>query len=241
MIRRVFLILSLVAAPAAAQDPAPPPPSDAQQPQFSENVEVVAVTPIHGLGVPKTKVAANVQVILPPSVPALSPPDAARLLAERATSVTVTDSQAGTFQPDVLFRGFSGSPLLGSSEGLAVYQDGVRMNEAFGDTVSWDAIPATAIASLNLIPGSNPLFGLNALGGALSIRTKDGFSGAGRRASLRGGSFGRYDVEAESGGRNGRFGYYLAGSLNTEDGWRDHSPSTVRRLFGDVGWRNTSS
>ena len=80
----------------------------------------------------------------------------------------------------MLFRGFTGSPLLGSSEGLAVYQDGVRMNEAFGDTVSWDAIPATAIASLNLIPGSNPLFGLNALGGALSIRTKDGFSAPGQ-------------------------------------------------------------
>ena len=170
--------MSLIAAPVAAQDPAPPP-SDAQQPQFSENVEVVAVTPIHGLGVPKSKVAANVQVIVPPAVPALAPPDAARLLAERATSVTVTDSQAGTFQPDVLFRGFTASPLLGSSEGLAVYQDGIRMNEAFGDTVSWDAIPATAIASLNLIPGSNPLFGLNALGGALSIRTKDGFSGGG--------------------------------------------------------------
>ena len=115
------------------------------------------------------------------------------------------------------------------------------MNEAFGDTVSWDAIPATAIASLNLIPGSNPLFGLNALGGALSIRTKDGFSAPGSRGSFRGGSFGRYDVEAESGGQNGRLGYYLAGSLNTEDGWRDHSPSTVRRLFGDVGWRSTGS
>ena len=232
----------LIAAPVAGQDPAPqPPPNDAQQPQYSESVEVVAVTPIHGLGVPKSKVAANVQVIVPPPVPALAPSDAARLLAERATSVTVTDSQAGTFQPDMLFRGFTGSPLLGSSEGLAVYQDGVRMNEAFGDTVSWDAIPATAIASLNLIPGSNPLFGLNALGGALSIRTKDGFSGAGSRASFRGGSFGRYDVEADSGGQNGRFGYYLAGSLNTEDGWRDHSPSTVRRLYGDVGWRSTGS
>ena len=233
--------MSLIAAPAAAQDPAPPAPSVAQQPKFSENVEVVAVTPIHGLGVPKTKVAANVQVIVPPPVPALAPPDAARLLAERATSVTVTDSQAGTFQPDMQFRGFTGSPLLGASEGLAVYQDGMRVNEAFGDTVSWDAIPADAIASLNVIPGSNPLFGLNALGGALSIRMKDGFSDPGRRASFRGGSFGRYDVEAEAGGQNGRLGYYLAGSLNTEDGWRDHSPSTVRRLFGDVGWRSTGS
>ena len=241
MIRVVFLIVSLIAAPVAAQESPPPATKDSQQPQFSENVEVVAVTPIHGLGVPKSKVAANVQVIVPPAVPALAPSDTARLLAERATSVTVTDSQAGTFQPDMLFRGFTGSPLLGSSEGLAVYQDGVRMNEAFGDTVSWDAIPATAIASLNLIPGSNPLFGLNALGGALSIRTKDGFSAPGSRGSFRGGSFGRYDAEAESGGQNGRLGYYLAGSLNTEDGWRDHSPSTVRRLFGDVGWRSWGS
>ena len=241
MIRVVFLIVSLIAAPVAAQDSAPPATKDPQQPQFSENVEVVAVTPIHGLGVPKSKVAANVQVIVPPTVPALAPSDTARLLAQRATSVTVTDSQAGTFQPDMLFRGFTGSPLLGSSEGLAVYQDGVRMNEAFGDTVSWDAIPATAVASLNVIPGSNPLFGLNALGGALSIRTKDGFSASGTHASFRGGSFGRYDVEAESGGQEGRLGYYLAGSLNTEDGWRDHSPSTVRRLFGDVGWRSTAS
>jgi len=241
LVPRAFLLVLLMAARAAAQDP-PVPQADTQPaPQFTENVDVVAVTPIHGLGVPKSKVAANVQVIAPPRVPALAPADTSRLLAERATSVHVTDSQAGTFQPDVVFRGFTGSPLLGSSEGLAVYQDGVRMNEAFGDTVSWDALPSTAVASLNLIPGSNPLFGLNALGGALSIQTKDGFAAAGRRASLRAGSFGRYDVEAESGGHRGRFGYYLAGSLTTEDGWRDYSPSTVRRLFGDAAWRGTAS
>ena len=88
MIRVVFLIVSLIAAPVAAQESPPPAAKDAQQPQFSENVEVVAVTPIHGLGVPKSKVAANVQVIVPPAVPALAPSDTARLLAERATSVT---------------------------------------------------------------------------------------------------------------------------------------------------------
>ena len=231
-----------MAAPAAAQETVPQPPADAQTtPQFSENVEVVAVTPIHGLGVPKSKVAANVQVLAPPRLPALAPPDAAGLLTERAAGVHITDSQAGTFQPDVLFRGFSGSPLLGSSEGLAVYQNGVRMNEAFGDTVSWDALPAAAVASLNVIPGSNPLFGLNALGGALSIQTKDGFGASGHRVAARGGSFGRYDLDVESGGHRGRFGYYLAGSLNDERGWRDHSPSTVRRLFGDAGWRGAAS
>ena len=235
-----FLILGLSAS-AGAQQAAQPSSGDPPPPQFSEAVEVVAVTPVHGLEVPRAKVAANVQIFAPPAVPALAPADAARLLAERAISVHTADAQAGTFQPDVLFRGFTGSPLLGSSEGLAVYQDGVRMNEAFGDTVSWDALPSTAIASLNLIPGSNPLFGLNALGGALSIRTKDGFASPGRRVSARAGSFGRYDVEAESGGKHGAFAHYLAASFTSEDGWRDQSPSTVRKLFGDLGWRGTGS
>jgi iron complex outermembrane receptor protein len=237
----VILIISVSASAAARQATQPPPADAPPPPQFSEAVEVVAVTPVHGLEVPKTKVAANVQIFTPPRVPALAPSDASRLLAERAVSVHTTDAQAGTFQPDVLFRGFTGSPLLGSSEGLAVYQDGVRMNEAFGDTINWDVLPSNAIGSLNLIPGSNPLFGLNALGGALSIRTKDGFTAPGGRGAVRGGSFGRYDIDAESGGRHGAFGYYLAGSLIAEDGWRDHSPSTVRKLFGDAGWRGTDS
>jgi iron complex outermembrane receptor protein len=237
----VMLIMSVSASAVARQTTQPPPTDAPPPPQFSEAVEVVAVTPVHGLEVPKTKVAANVQIFTPPRVPALAPSDASRLLAERAVSVHTTDAQAGTFQPDVLFRGFAGSPLLGSSEGLAVYQDGVRMNEAFGDTVNWDVLPSNAIGSLNLVPGSNPLFGLNALGGALSIRTKDGFTAPGGRGSVRAGSFGRYDIGAESGGRRGAFGYYLAGSLTSEDGWRDHSPSTVRKLFGDAGWRGTDS
>jgi outer membrane receptor protein involved in Fe transport len=154
--------------------------------------------------------------------------------------VYVSDAQGGTFQPDVAFRGFVASPLLGASEGLAVYQDGVRMNEAFGDTVNWDALPASAIASINLTPGSNPLFGLNALGGALSVRTKDGFSYPGRRASATGGSFGRYQIDLEAGGHGRSVGYFVAGSLTDEGGWRDYSPSTIRRVFGAITSRTAT-
>ena len=78
-------------------------------------------------------------------------------------------------QPDIQYRGFIGSPLLGLPQGLAVYQDGVRINEPFGDTVSWALIPNNAIADVAFIPGSNPLFGRNALGGSLSYKTKTGF------------------------------------------------------------------
>ena len=82
--------------------------------------------------------------------------------------------QGNPFQPDLNYRGYTASPLLGTPQGLSVYMDGVRLNQPFGDVVSWDLIPRQAIASMTLMPGSNPLFGLNTLGGALSIQTKDG-------------------------------------------------------------------
>ena len=237
----VVIAVLVLATGLAAQEPAPAAPLDAPPPKFSENVEVVAVTPIHGLGVAKWKVPTNVQIFTARRDPDVAPGDVAGLLAQRAISVHVTDTQGGTFQPDLLFRGFAGSPLLGSSEGLSVYQDGVRMNEAFGDTINWDALPSRAVASINVIPGSNPLFGLNTLGGAISLRTKDGFTYRNRQASLRAGSFGRYEFDAEAGGHGGGFAYYVAGGLTTDGGWRQHSPSDLRRLFADVAWRGTGS
>lgn len=214
---------------------------DPQAPRYEEQVEVVGVTPIHGIGLPKQKVPGHVQVFSEAQLRSSLALDLPSLLADRAAGVQVSDAQSGTFQPDLLFRGFAGSPLLGAAEGLAVYQDGVRINEPFGDTISWDALPSTAIASINLMPGSNPLFGLNALGGALSIRTKNGFDFGGQRFTLTTGSFGRHRFEAESGAHGDTFGYYVAGALTDETGWRDFSPSTVRRLFADLAWRGRVS
>ena len=186
-----------------------------------------------------SRVPANVQIFS-----AADPPLAFDLpgrLTQRAASVHISEAQAGSFQPDVQFRGFAASPLLGASEGVAVYQDGVRVNEPFGDTVNWDALPSIAIGSIAVMPGSNPMFGLNALGGALSIRTKDGFGVSGGRGLVTTGSFGRHRGEAEFGGSRGTIGYYVAGELIDEQGWRDVSPSAVRRLFADVGWRGASA
>lgn len=198
---------------------------------------MVGVTPIHGIGLPAAKVPANVQVFDAADADAALTLDVPGLLADRAAGVQVSDTQAGTFQPDLLFRGFVGSPVLGASEGLAVYQDGVRINDPFGDTIHWDLLPSGAIASINLMPGSNALFGLNALGGALSIRTKDGFDFPGHRVSFTTGSFARHHLEAQSGGSRGAIAYFTSATLTDERGWRDFSPSTVRRLFGDLAWR----
>jgi outer membrane receptor protein involved in Fe transport len=241
--RTVLTAAGLVwpAAALAQRSTTPPDPQPAQPPQIEERVEVVGVTPIHGVGLPVAKVPANVQVFTAVDVDAARMLDAPALLAERAAGVQTSDAQAGTFQPDLLFRGFAGSPLLGASEGLAVYQDGVRINDPFGDTIHWDLLPSAAIASINLMPGSNALFGLNALGGALSIRTKDGFDFPGHRVSVTAGSFARHHLEAQSGGSRGALAYFTSATLTDERGWRDLSPSTVRRLFGDLTWRRGAS
>ena len=107
--------------------------------------------------------------------------DLSSYLGDAVGSVHVNDVQSNPLQPDLQYRGFLASPLLGAPQGLSMYLDGVRLNEPFGDTINWDLIPANAIGSVNVMPGSNPIFGLNTLGGALSIETKNGFSDDGRR------------------------------------------------------------
>jgi outer membrane receptor protein involved in Fe transport len=152
-------------------------------------------------------------------------------------SVHVNGVQSNPWQPDVQYRGFLASPLLGAPQGVSVYLDGVRLNEPFGDTVSWDLIPANAIRSLNLMPGSNPLFGQNTLGGALSLETRSGFSDPGAAAHLSGGSFGRRMAAFELGQHGERFGYFVAASGMKEDGWRDFSPSTALSAFAAGSYR----
>jgi outer membrane receptor protein involved in Fe transport len=149
--------------------------------------------------------------------------------------VFVNEVQSNPLQPDVQYRGFVGSPLLGLPQGLAIYQDGVRINEPFGDTVNWALIPESAIASVYLVPGSSPLFGLNALGGAIAIRTKDGINHAGTRAEVLAGSFDRLGLQAETGGALGDgFAYFVTATRLTEDGWRDFSPTEAEQVFAKL-------
>ncbi len=106
-------------------------------------------------------------------------PDAAAVLQRIVPSVDVQGASGNELTPDVVYRGFVSSPIQGTPQGLAVYQNGVRVNEAFGDTVNWDAIPTFAIRSMAMI-SSNPVYGLNALGGAVNVKMKDGFTYSGR-------------------------------------------------------------
>ena len=107
------------------------------------------------------------------------------------TGVYVNNNQENPFQPDINYRGYTASPLLGTPQGLSVYVDGVRQNQPFGDVVAWDLIPKIAIQDMALVPGSDPIFGLNTLGAAVTVRLKDGRSAPGTSLSIDGGSFGR--------------------------------------------------
>ena len=202
-------------------------------------VEVVGTTPLSALGVPINQIPSNVQTAKGKDIQDQHGLSIADYLNQNMAGVNINEAQNNPYQPDVNFRGFTASPLVGTPQGISVYQDGVRVNEAFGDTVNWDLIPSNAISSITLMPGSNPLFGLNTLGGALSVQTKSGESHPGGGIQVLGGSWGRWAVEGEYGGKlaNG-VSYFFAGNQFKEQGWRDASPSDVLQGFGKLGWSN---
>jgi len=199
-------------------------------------VEVIGVGPLPGLGVPRDQVAANVQVVRAADLERLHAFDLADHMNRALGSVSINALQGNPMQPDVNFRGFTASPLLGTPQGLSVYLDGVRLNQPFGDVVSWDLIPRAAIASVTLMPGSNPLFGLNTLGGALAIETKNGVKNPGTSLQFTGGSNHRVAVEFESGGGQADgISWFVTGNRFHERGWRAASPSDATQLFTKLG------
>jgi outer membrane receptor protein involved in Fe transport len=210
-----------------------------QLPSPTYNLTVTGTTQLPGIEVPIMTIPAPVQTGTARDIENSGAADVADFLNRRMNGVFVNDIQNNPFQPDVNFRGYTASPLLGTPQGLSVYMDGVRMNQPFGEVVSWDLIPRIAISTATLMPGSNPLFGLNTLGGAIALETKNGLSTVGTMVQATYGNDVRRAVDVEYGGHSASstFHWYLAGSLFGEDGWRDDSPSDVRQLFGKVGWQ----
>jgi outer membrane receptor protein involved in Fe transport len=234
----IALTLFLPAA-VAAQSPTPSTgqTSTGDTPvTFTETV--IVTTPLPGVELPARRVPAPVQTATDRDIDDSGALDLSDFLNRRMNGVHVNDVQNNPFQPDVNYRGYTASPLLGTPQGLSVFLDGVRLNQPFGEVVSWDLVPRIALSSTTLMPGSNPVFGLNTLGGALALQTKDGRSHAGTTIQASYGSDVRRMLEVEHGGQSAskRMHWYLAGTLFAEDGWRDDSPSDVRQLFGKLGW-----
>ncbi len=223
---------------AWAADASGEPPSNPATAQELPQVIVIGNTPLGGLGLPMNQIPSNVQTGDSKDMQRQQTLDLADYLNNNFSGVNVSESADNPFQLDINYHGFTASPLLGTPEGLSVYVDGVRVNESFGDTVNWDLIPQSAISTVTLMSGSNPVFGLNTLGGALSVKTKSGHDNPGTEFEAYGGSFGRRSFEGETGGELGNFDYFVAGNYFDETGWRDNSPTKVYQGFGKVGWQN---
>ncbi len=195
------------------------------------------IGPLPGLGLTKEQIPGNVQSITAKEIKESHSLSLTDLMNRKLQSVTVNDYQGNPFQMDVQYRGFTAGPQIGMPQGLSVFLDGVRVNEPFGDVVNWDMIPMNALSGVDVFPGSNPIFGLNTLGGAFSMKTKDGFNNTGVDADVLTGSFGRKQLQVEGGWNNGTIGVFAAGNFFMEDGWRKNSPSEVNQLFTKASFR----
>jgi iron complex outermembrane recepter protein len=205
-------------------------------------VEVIGTSPLLGSGVDRDTVPAETNVLKGDDLTrgGTTTPDVVRSLNEQVGGVNLDSASGNPYQPTLNYHGFLASPLQGTPQGLAVYVNGVRFNQAFGDTVNFDLLPDMAVEQMNL-EGSNPVFGLNALGGALNVQLKDGFSFHGAEIEASGGSFTTYGGSFQYGKQSGNTAVYVAGSATHQDGWRDFQSSDLENFYGDIGWRGDTS
>ncbi len=206
-----------------------------------EEVRVVALAPADATGLPPELAPRHVQWADAAELRRSQSIDLTDYLTRRFAGVTANFAQGNPLQPDLRFRGYTASPLLGLPQGLAVYLDGARINEPLGDTVNWDLLPESAVQTMSLAGGADPLFGPNSLGGALALEMKNGFDFRGHQGEIYGGDFGRAGGSLESGGNDGTLGYYVNLSRFDEDGWRDQSPSELTTAYAGVSLRSGGS
>lgn len=209
----------------------------------ADKVTVYSGTPLPGIGLPLNKVPANIQAADAKSINNQGGVSIADYMNNNMQGVTISEMGGNPWQPEINFRGYSSSPLTGNAQGLSTYVDGVRVNEPFGDVTLWDKIPSFAIGNMQVVPGSNPLFGLNTLGGAIAIQTKSGRNNQGAGIEYEAGSWGRQRALVEYGGvsKDGSVDYMIGYQHTTENGWRKHSPSHLNQLFAKTGWQNETT
>ena len=227
------LVVVLVARPALV--------AAAEGAGFDDEIVVVAPAPGAAARLKADTLPFSVQSADVDALRRAQASDLTDYLGAHLGSVSINSAQSNPLQPDVQYRGYTASPLLGLAQGITVFQNGVRVNEPLGDAVNWDLLPESAIHSLTLIGGSNPLYGLNTLGGALSIEMKNGFNFDGHEVQASGGSWGRTEANGESGGNNGTLGYYVNVDYFGEDGWRDLSGSEAVNVYGAASYRAATS
>ena len=206
-------------------------------------IDVYTNTPLPSIGLPINMVPSSIQTVNGQEINQQAGVSVADYMVNNLQGVTVNEVGGNPYQLEINFRGYNATPISGNPQGLSVYVDGVRMNQPFSNTVLWDLIPDFSIESMQMVAGSNPVYGLNTLGGAISIQTKSGRTFNKKAIDFSAGSWGRQTSLMEAGGisEDGSYDYYIGYQHFTEDGWRDYSPSHVNQLFTKVGWESDTS
>ena len=231
-----LLASPLLAGAAAAQTtPAPAFTVLPTQPAYTVKKVTIQTSPI-GRGIDVAKWPQTVQAFSKTDLTRYGTASVTDTLHDQATGVNLQNSQANPYQPTIIYHGFELSPIQGTPAGLSMYVNGARFNTPFGDLAMWSLLPNDAIQSLNLEDG-NPVFGLNALGGAISVQMKNGFTAQGGEASISGGSFGQIQGNLQYGKQVGNVAAYVDVGALHEAGWRDLQSSDLQNFFGDLGWK----
>lgn len=130
-------------------------------------VTVVATTPLVGSELSLREIPTPVQAATQQDLKNSGALELSDFLNHRLSGVNINENQENPFQPDLNYRGYTASPLLGTPEGISVYMDGVRLNQPFGDVVNWDLIPRIAITST---PAAGPARSMESMSSTGSIR-----------------------------------------------------------------------
>ena len=228
----------IATTPVAPPRVAPRPPAAASAPTLAATPTVAVETAPKAVpgAVELDKIPSNVQTVGASAFDGTKAPDLLQSLDRALPGVSLSSQTGNDFQLDLNYRGYVAGPAIGTPQGLAVYQNGVRINEVFGDVVNWDFIPQSAINQLTLVP-SNPVYGLNATGGALAFEMKNGYTYHAVEGELSGGSYGRALASVQAGGQTGNLSGYITADAINDAGWRNASPSSLRRVYADLGAR----
>jgi iron complex outermembrane recepter protein len=204
-------------------------PAGGREPSLLE--VVVGSLPLPGTAVAIEELPGEVHALdLSSSARAQHPTDA---LAARFAAIGLEDPLGDAVQASLSYRGFTASPVLGTPQGLVVYQNGVRLNEAFGDVVNWDLVPAFAVRRLDVV-GASPEYGANALGGAVVFTMNNGISDRGLVVDLEAGAFDARTATIAYGARAGELAVYVAARSLDEDGARRYAGNALRQLYADL-------
>jgi iron complex outermembrane recepter protein len=105
-------------------------PSDSREQEAGGSIqlpttEVVGVAPVAGSGIDPDKIPANVpQPLGPQDFDHSKAPDLLQAMTRSFPFTSLTNQSGNQFQQDFNYRGFVASPVPGTPQGIAVYQNG---------------------------------------------------------------------------------------------------------------------